>query len=224
MADGVIVFDVNETLIDLSGLDTAFAETFGPTGARREWFDLLLRWSLVQTLSGRYRDFSALARDSLLALAATRKRSLSDNQLDALMERILSLSPHPDVEPALARLRQAGLRLATLTNSNAGTLRAQMENAGLADYFERLLSVDAIGKFKPHPDVYRMAAEALGVGCARLRLVATHDWDVTGAMRAGCAAAFVARGRDMHPSAERPDIVGEDLIEVTEAIIRLHGE
>jgi 2-haloacid dehalogenase len=97
---------------------------------------------------------------------------------------------------------------------------AQMANAGLAALFERLLSADAAGRLKPAPEVYRMAAEQLEVGIREIRLVAAHAWDVTGAMRAGCRGAFVARpGMVLDPTGETPDIVGQDLREVAAAII-----
>jgi 2-haloacid dehalogenase len=117
-------------------------------------------------------------------------------------------------------LRDAGFRLAALTNSARPVLEAQVRSAGLADYFEQLLSVDAVRQFKPAPAVYRSAARTLGVETAQIRMVAAHSWDVGGAMQAGCAAAFVARqGMALDPLFERPDIVGQDIVEVARAIV-----
>jgi 2-haloacid dehalogenase len=82
------------------------------------------------------------------------------------------------------------------------------------------LSVEAVRRFKPAAETYRMAAKELGVDIGDIRLVAAHDWDIAGALRAGCAAAFIARpGKVLGPSAERPDIVGKDLREVTDQIL-----
>jgi FMN phosphatase YigB (HAD superfamily) len=103
------------------------------------------------------------------------------------------LSPHPEVPAALGRLRDAGLRLAALTNSTRQVAQAQLANAGLAELFEQILSADQVGRLKPAPEPYRMAAEALGVPVGQLWLVAAHGWDVAGALAAGCRAAFVAR-------------------------------
>jgi 2-haloacid dehalogenase len=124
------------------------------------------------------------------------------------------------VSESLSRLRDADLRLATLTNSTTQAARAQLSNAGLIDYFEMILSVEAVRRFKPAAETYRMAAKELGVDIGDIRLVAAHDWDIAGALRAGCAAAFIARpGKVLGPSAEQPDIVGKDLREVTDQIL-----
>jgi 2-haloacid dehalogenase len=135
------------------------------------------------------------------------------------------LPAHPDVRDSLQRLREAGLRLATLTNSSPDGVRQQLAHAGLAEFFERTFSVGAVQKFKPAPEVYQHAARELGIEPAGMRLVAAHAWDVYGAMRAGCAAAFVARpGQALFPLAPPPDIVGPDLREVAERIIEVDAK
>jgi 2-haloacid dehalogenase len=136
------------------------------------------------------------------------------------------LPAHPEVAEALRRLRDAGLRLAALTNSTEQVARAQLEHAGLIDAFELVLSADTVGRLKPAPEPYLMAAERLGVAVGELRLVAAHAWDIAGAARAGCAAAFVARpGKVLDPLVERPEIVGADLTEVADAILAIdHGD
>jgi 2-haloacid dehalogenase len=83
--------------------------------------------------------------------------------------------------------------LATLTNSTIAVAEAEITNAGLRDYFERVLSADTVHRLKPAPEPYRTAAERLGVDVGRIRLIAAHAWDVAGALHAGCAAAFVVR-------------------------------
>jgi 2-haloacid dehalogenase len=133
-----------------------------------------------------------------------------------------ALPPHPDVRPALERLREAGFRLAALTNNPSAVVEAQLANAGLRDLLELALSADAVRRLKPAPEPYRMAAERLGVAIEQVRLVAAHAWDVAGAQRAGCAAAFVARpGMVLDPLVPRPDIIGADLREVAEAIVQV---
>jgi 2-haloacid dehalogenase len=121
---------------------------------------------------------------------------------------------------SLDRLRTAGLRLAALTNSAVKVARDQLTHAGLADYFEQILSADMVRRLKPAPEPYRMAAERMGVPISEVRLIAAHAWDVAGALRAGCAAAFIARpGMVLDPLVERPDIVGADLHEVADQIV-----
>jgi 2-haloacid dehalogenase len=97
---------------------------------------------------------------------------------------------------------------------------AQLRSAGLMSYFEQILSADTVRRLKPAREPYLMAAKSLGVTPSMMRMVAAHAWDVAGALRAGCAAAFVARpGQVMDPLVPTPDVVGTDLREVAEQIL-----
>ena len=134
------------------------------------------------------------------------------------------LPPHPEVVENLSRLRDAGIRLAALTNSTQQVADAQIENAGLQGCFEQVLSADTVKRLKPAPEPYRLAADSLGVEIGQIQLVAAHAWDIAGALRAGCAAAFVARpGMVLNPLVEHPDVVGADLREVADQIIELES-
>jgi 2-haloacid dehalogenase len=98
----------------------------------------------------------------------------------------------------------------------------QMANAELQPFLERNFSVDTVRKFKPSPEPYRMVARELGVQTNGLRMIAAHAWDIGGALKAGCAAAFVARpGKALFPLFARPDVVGKDLREITDAILAM---
>ena len=111
-----------------------------------------------------------------------------------------------------------------MTNSPPHVLKQQLTNSGLIDYFEQTLSVDATRKFKPAKEVYLHGAKSLGVSTAEMRMVAAHDWDIAGAMRAGCAGAFVARpGMVMGPLQEKPDIIGPDMRAVVDQILEKEG-
>lgn len=219
-----LVFDVNETLLDLSALDPIFEDLFGDRATRRTWFMSLLHWSTVTTLTGRYLDFSELAAHCLDALAADRGIDLRPTQSQRVFDTIATLAPHPDVAPALDRLRDHGFTLVALTNSAQKTVDSQFRHAGLTDRFDRILSVDAARCYKPHPDAYAVASNALACPPADLRLIACHDWDVTGALRAGLAGAYVARdGRQVNAAGDIADITGADLGEVAERIIGRDG-
>lgn len=216
----VCVFDVNETLLDLSALDGPFEAAFGDAGVRREWFAQLLGSMLTSTIIGRYRDFPTLAVAALQGVAARRGVELDDGATRDLLAHVRQLPPHPDVVPALDRLAGAGFRLATLTNSTEAVVTAQLEHAGIADRFERILSADSVRRLKPAREPYEMAARELGVPVDGIRLIAAHVWDVAGAMAAGARAAFVVRpGATLDPGADSPDVSGPDLAAVAEAII-----
>jgi 2-haloacid dehalogenase len=216
----VCVFDVNETLLDLAALDPLFERAFGDAGVRRSWFSQVLQSAFVATITDTYSEFGAIGAAALEMTAEREGIRLSEEDRGAILGGMRELPPHPEVPAALDLLRDAGLRLAALTNNTAEVAEAQLQNAGLSDRFEKILSADVVRRLKPALEPYRAAAEALGVGTGEVRLVAAHAWDVAGAMRAGCAAAFVARpGMVLDPLAEPPDVVGADLSEVAASII-----
>jgi 2-haloacid dehalogenase len=209
----VQVFDVNETLLDLAAMDPHFQRIFGDAGIRVTWFSQMIQSALVATVTGAYRPFGAHAMAALEMTAERAGVELADDDKQAVATQLRQLPAHPEVAPALRRLGDAGLRLASLTNSTEEVARAQLEHAGLIDAFELVLSADTAGRLKPAPEPYRMAAERLGVAVDQVRLVAAHA-------SAGCATAFVARpGKVLDPLVERPEIVGADLAEVADAIL-----
>jgi 2-haloacid dehalogenase len=221
----VQMFDVNESLLDLAAMDPHFQRIFGDVGVRVTWFNQMIQSALVATVTGVYHQFGAHAMAALAMTAEQAGVELADDDKEAVGAQIRQLPAHPEVVPALRRLRDAGLRLAALTNSTEEVARAQLEHAGLIDAFELVLSADTVGRLKPAPEPYRMAADRLGVAVDQVRLIAAHAWDVAGAARAGCATAFVARpGKVLDPLVERPEIVGADLAEVADAILAVDGD
>jgi 2-haloacid dehalogenase len=221
----VQLFDVNETLLDLAAMDPHFQRIFGDAGMRVTWFHQMIQSALVATVTGAYHPFGAHAMAALEMTADQASVELTDDDKKAVATQLRQLPAHPEVAEALQRLGDAGLRLASLTNSTEEVARAQLEHAGLIDHFELVLSADTVGRLKPAPEPYRLAAERLGVAVDQVRLIAAHAWDVAGAAQAGCATAFVARpGKVLDPLVERPEIVGADLTEVAEAILAVEQQ
>ena len=140
------------------------------------------------------------------------RRGLVGRLVGDAVAKAAELPAHPDVEPGLAELARDGHRLAVLTNSGADAGRSTLEAAGLAQHFEAVLGVDAVRSFKPHPSTYAHACEALGAAPARIMLVAVHQWDTTGAKRAGLRTAWINRdGEPFSPAADEPDVRATDL-------------
>lgn len=217
----VIVFDVNETLLDLSALDPLFQRRFADAGMRRLWFAQLLQTSLLQTVLEDYRDFGVCAAAALDLLAARTGRRLDVGGREEILSGLRTLPAHPEVPGALGKLAAAGLRLATLTNSSTDMVASQLAAAGIDHCFEAVLSVDRVRRFKPARAVYDMAAQALGAASADLWLVAAHNWDTTGALAADWNAAFVQRpGMALGPLDRTPTIVGRDLEDVADGLLR----
>ncbi len=216
----VIVFDLIGTLLDLQATDTHFERFFGDAAIRKEWFMQTLQFAMTAMLTDAYEDFEVQADTALELTARHYKVSLLGEEKNLILSTLRKLRAYREVDQSLQRLRDAGLRLATLTNSTAKTAEAQLANAGLRDYFEQVISADEIHCFKPSPEVYHLAARRLNVEPGQIRLVTAHHWDVTGALRAGCTAAFVVRpGQVLNPSGPQPDVKGMDLGEVTEKIL-----
>jgi 2-haloacid dehalogenase len=174
----------------------------------------------VATLAGPYTDFASIAGAALDMTATARNVTMSPENRTRILQGMLKLPAHSDVRDGLQIMRDAGLRLVTLTNSAPAAVQQQLANAGLTSLFERSFSVDTVRRFKPAPEAYRSVAETLKVPIGQLRLVAAHAWDVVGALRAGCAAAFVARpGKVLYPLGPTPDIVGPDFRQVAQQIV-----
>jgi len=199
----LICFDVNETLLDFTALDPLFAP-YGGDAARRAWFSQIITSAMSLTLAGHYMDFSQLGRQALTTVATRRGWTLPDNFGASLAAGLAQLPAHGDALAALQQLRRHGYRLAALTNSAPAAVTAQLEQAGLASQFDAILSVDAVRRFKPAPEVYRMAAAHFGVDSSAMWLVAAHDWDVMGACSAGCSGAFIARDGERYPETWPP--------------------
>lgn len=220
----VLLFDVNETLLDLRVLDPIFERAFGNETVRREWFGLVLRNAMMLTMIGDHRDFLAVGVASLDMLASQHQVSLRQSDRDAIRQTMSSLPPHDDVVANLERLHEAGYRMAALTNSPPEAAQRQLDHAGIAPFMEKIMSVEAVGRFKPAREVYEMAASELGISTPQMRMVAAHDWDVAGAMAAGCAGALLLRpGAALNPLVRTPDIVERDFHRLTERILEVEA-
>ena len=210
----IIVFDVNETLLDIDTLTPLFTRVFGKQRVLREWFAQLVLYSQTMTLSGLYTPFGELGVGALQMVANIRQVTLTDADINEFKERMSSLPAHPDAAPALTRLRDAGFRLVTLTNSASSASPTPLEKAGLSQFFEQHFSIETVGKFKPAPDTYQLVADTLAVDTSDLCLVACHLWDTIGAQATGCRGAFLTRPYNAMlnaPNVPVPDLTASDL-------------
>ncbi len=219
----IIVFDVNETLLDITTLEPLFDRVFGDRSVLREWFAQLILYSQTMTLSGLYTPFGELGVGSLRMVASIHGATLADGDIDELKKRMNTMPAHPDAVPALTRLRDAGFRLVTLTNSASASSPTPLERAGIGGFFERAFSVEAVRKFKPAPETYRLVANELGVETSELCLVACHLWDTIGAQAAGCRGALVTRPHNaILPAAQvpLPDLTASELTGLADQIVQ----
>lgn len=216
----IVVCDVIETLLDLTPLDRHFRRAFGDKTARQLWFGQMLQIAMTMTITGAYEDFSKVGEAALKMTAAQKGVDLTAEDRKAILNEIKELPPHPDVRDALESLRTAGVRVAALTNSTEKVAKHQLSTAGIDGFFERILSVDAVKRYKPAREAYEYAARELNATTGNILLVAAHSWDVAGAMAAGWRAAFIERpGKALNPLGKKPEIVAKDL----HAVVRKVG-
>ncbi|WP_411280992.1 haloacid dehalogenase type II [Gemmatimonas sp.] len=223
----VLVFDMNETLLDLSSLDPTFARLFGlseGSALRKTWFTLVGALFLTSTITDEYRSFDKLTDDALQMLAMQLGREASANDRTALREAQGSISAYADVAPGLTQLKASGFTLATLTNSTTKAAEHLLGLSGIRQRFDAVLSADTIGRYKPAREAYAYAARELGVNPERIVLVAAHAWDVAGAMAAGLQAAFISRpGQVMSPGQPKPQYEAADIAVLANQLVAQHG-
>jgi 2-haloacid dehalogenase len=217
----IIVFDVNETLLDLDAIQPVFARIFNDPAAMRLWFANLITYSEALTLAGVYVPFTDIGAAVLRMLADTRGITVSAADGAELTDRFALMPPHPEVPGALRRLRDHGFRLFTLTDNTLAISGRQLEQGGVIDLFERRFSVDeTVKRHKPAPEAYQSVAAALGLEPGGACLIASHVWDTIGAGAAGWQTAFILReGNAPLPVGPQPDYIGKDLDAVADQLI-----
>jgi len=218
----VVAFDVNETLFSLERLRPAFTEVGLDPGLVPLWFARVLRDGFALTAVGEFAAFADVAAETLRGLDPS---GIDDAAVATVLGAFGELEPHPDAEPALVLLRNAGVRVVTLTNGSAELVGRLLVRAGLGRYVERSLSVDSVRRWKPAPQVYLYAAEATGVAPGQVALVAAHAWDCDGARRAGLRTGWVARSERRRPQFFlAPDVEGDELPDVAARLLDAPSE
>ena len=237
----IVVFDLNETLLDMSALDPTFSQIFQQSDgseSRKKWFKQVLELFLTSTITGTYRSFDKLTDEALQMLAAQQGREAGAGDRALLKAAIAKLTAYPDVRPGLEQLKAAGFTIATLTNSGEKAANMHLENAGIRDLFDRIISVDSLERYKPAREAYEYAAQKLQCDVADIVLAAAHAWDIAGALAAGCSAAFLTRpekvlspgadeevGTDVviGPGAAKPQFQARDVRDLSTQLVQRYG-
>ena len=197
----VVVFDVNETLSDMSPMADRFAEAGAPASLAKLWFATLLRDGFALTAAGDNSAFAEIGAEALRGLLAGQDLTMeTDAAVDHIMQGLAGLEVHADVPEGVSALKAAGYRLATLTNGSTDVAETLFAAAGIRDSFDRLLSVDDAPAWKPARGAYDYAAAACGSDPEHMLLVAVHPWDIHGAARAGLNTAWINRSGTPYPA------------------------
>lgn len=216
-----IFFDVNETLTDFSPvLDAAQAALGGGPGQGRRWFNVMIEYSLAETLSGMHDPFLDIGAAALSMVAAEDGLEIAQQKAhDLLKHAIGTVEAWPDCQPGLNRLRDMGFTMATLTNSGEGAQRSTLERVGLSEYFDDMIGVQAIGAYKPDPRTFAHGLTRMNADAGDALMVACHPWDLIGARAVGMRTAYVQRpGTAWYPVADAPDYHVHTLEELAEAL------
>src|SRR5712671_3966255 len=224
-APPLIVFDVNETLLDLETMEPTFERIFGERSAMRLWFANLIMYSAALTVAGCYVPFTDIGSAVLKMLADTRGIRIDDRDKKEFTEKFSTMPPHPEVPAALRKLRDAGFRLFTLTDNLLAVQTRQLEHGGIVDLFERRFSADGVKHHKPSREAYAHVEKELGAKPSQFCLIACHTWDTLGAVAAGWEAALIRRvGNDVLGVGPQPRMVGNDLNGIADQLIARHRD
>lgn len=214
-----VVFDVLETLLDLDPIGVRLEEVGQSASVLGPFFMRFQRDAMALTLAGDVADFTRTARQSL---RTETRQAMSDEDIDYVLEGFGKVPAFPDAAPALRKLSEAGITIGCLTVGDPENTRSFLAGAGLESYVDEVVTSDAVGVWKPAPEVYHHSAKVLNCEIGRMALVAVHAWDCHGAKKVGALAGWCSRlegepGEVFHPA----DVRGEDLVEVVDGLLAL---
>jgi 2-haloacid dehalogenase len=203
--DGFVIFDPRPVF-------ALCEELFPNQGAALAdlWRTRQFEYCWLRTLTGRYADFWTVTEASLRYAAAQLELDLTADKRDRLMQSYLTLKAYPDVLSGVQALRDAGIRLAFLSNLTERMLEANVASAGLGGMFEALLSTDRVRAYKPDPRAYQMGIDALGLRKEEIVFAAFGGWDAAGARSFGYRTFWAnRRGLPVEELGVRPDAIGQ---------------
>lgn len=216
----VILFDVNETLSDMSPMAARFEDVGLPGHLAATWFAGLLRDGFALTITGSNPAFAELAQESLHGLLQAVAPDV-DTATRHVMSGFAQLPLHADVADGIRALQALGPRLVTLSNGSTAVAEGLLERNGLRDAFDALLSVQDASAWKPAASAYQYALEASQVAADDAMLVAVHPWDIHGAHEAGLRTAWINRTGSHYPRTLHPaDVEARTLTELGSLLTR----
>lgn len=224
MPADVVVFDAYGTLFDVAAAAREASAEPGRAALAEAWPRLAEIWRLkqlqytwIRAIAGAHADFWQVTQEALeVALEATGLDG--DDDLRArLLALYWELSAYPEVAEMLAALKAQGRACAILSNGSPEMLAAAVEHAGIGGRLDAVLSVEAVGVFKPARAVYDMVGARFGAAPSAVLFVSANGWDAAGATGYGFTAAWVNRaGEPMDRLPWQPAHVIPDLRPVPE--------
>jgi 2-haloacid dehalogenase len=188
------VFDAYGTLFDFNSAVAACRDALGEKGAALSaaWRDKQLQYTWLRALIGEHRDFWTVTGEALDYVMET--MGMADAKLrERLMTAYLTLACFPEVPEMLQRLKSAGMKTAILSNGSPRMLSAAVEGSKLGGLLDAVLSVEEVGVYKPHPKVYQLAVDRLGVKASAISFQSSNAWDAHAASAFGCRVVWCNR-------------------------------
>jgi 2-haloacid dehalogenase len=185
------------------------------------WRTRQFEYQWLRKLSGRYADFWQITEEALVFAARLLRLELTSEKRARLMQAYLELQTWPEAPSSLRSLKEAGVRLALLSNMTTEMLKAGIANTRSEGTFEHILSTDEIKSFKPHPRAYQLGIDAFHLKRQAVLFVAYAGWDAAGAKWFGYPTYWVNR-LDL-PNEElgvAADAMGPDLQAVMDFVIK----
>jgi 2-haloacid dehalogenase len=210
------VFDAYGTLFDFASAARGCSDVLGDAIEKLTalWRDKQLQYTWLRAVQGRHADFWQVTGDALdfaLETLAIEKSGLRDR----LMNLYLTLEPFPEVPEVLRRLKTAGLRTAILSNGSPMMLDAAVRGSGLDTLVDAVLSVESVGVYKPHPKVYQLAVDRLGIPAAAIAFQSSNAWDAYAASAFGMQVVWCNRyGQRPERLPGKPDRMVRSLAEL----------
>ncbi|MDM8348888.1 haloacid dehalogenase type II [Pseudomonas sp. sp1636] len=217
-----LAFDVYGTLIDPSDIARQLRTTLGEGAAAfyQSWRDKQLEYSFRRGLMGAYVDFAQCTREALAFVCAQTRAPFDAAAQQGLLDAWSQLPAFADSAPGLVALQQRGLRLYAFSNGSQAAVGALLEQAGLAHFFDAIVSVEAVRSFKPAPQVYQHLLSRTGSPAETTWLVSSNPFDVLGANHAGLRSAWVRRSEQtpFDPWGIEPDLRVASLLQLAERL------
>jgi 2-haloacid dehalogenase len=211
----LIIFDVYETLLDISEMGRRINVLTESKRGYTIWFELFMQYCFVNNSMDHFQDFMSIAKATLQMTGNKLGKIISETQADDVLQLLKHPPVFEEVPTALSQLRDEGYRVAALTNAPEKIVCDRMERTGLISYFEEVLSAEKARKYKPEKQVYQWAADKLHINTSEVLMVTTHIWDVAGAANAGMKTAWLQKGKQITDGlSPTPDLTCKTLIEL----------
>lgn len=215
------VFDAYGTLFDFGAAARACHDVLGDDLDRLTtlWRDKQLQYTWLRALQGQHVDFWQVTGDAL-DFALETLRIEAKGLRDRLMQLYLTLAPFPEVERVLTRLKDAGLKTAILSNGSPAMLDAVVRAAGLEKLLDHVMSVEQVGVYKPHPKVYALASNTLGIPASAIAFQSSNAWDAYAASAFGMKVVWCNRYGQRHERLPGlPDRIVQTLADLPDIVI-----